>query len=120
MKNLIVAIFILSALVTGFSFGEIPAGDFTKDHWGASGSNPGSQPGKGEAGEAEVFALEQSEKKNATPLQTEETEQNSIFTVSVKQKPVWEYILYGVAITLAIQVIVLGIVAIILWIKSRK
>lgn len=129
MKHYLIAFLIVAVVVAWFSlYGDIAPYNFPpKQGWAFWG---GTEPivgaffdgeEKAEADEkADTFTLEQSEMKEAQPLETEKTEQDSIFTVSVKQTPVWEYILYGVAITLSIEVVALGIVAIVLWIKSRK
>lgn len=127
MKHYLTAFLIVAVFVAWFSFyGDTAPYNFPpKQGWAFWG---GTQPivgaffdGEENAdGEADTFTLEQSETKEAQPMEAEETAKDSIFTVSVKQTPAWEYILYGVAITLSIEVAALGIVAIILWVKSRK
>lgn len=129
MKHYLTAFLIVAVAVAWFSFyGDTAPYNFPPKQgwafWGGTEPIAGSFfDGEEKAGaeeKADTFTLEQSETKEAQPPETEETEQDGIFTVSVKQKPVWEYILYGVAITLFIEVVALGIVAIVLWIKSRK
>lgn len=129
MKHYLIAFIIVAVVVAWFSFyGDTTPYNFPPKQgwafWGGTEPIVGSFFDGEENAEADeksnTFTLEQAETKEAQPLETEETEQESNFTVSVKQKPVWEYILYGVAITLSIEVVALGIVAIVLWIKSRK
>ena len=122
MKNLIPGILTLSLLVWTFSVYGTPAvHDAPFGSWGLPGQSGEVLPGEGEDGDTTAFALAEPEQREALT----QTEQESPITVGIKQTaedktPAWEYMLYGAAITLGIEVIGALVVAIVFWLKTTR
>ena len=136
MKTTIFSILILATLLVWFCFfGENIPYKSPKEGWAFSDGESGTPiPKDGAEGYMNVFVI--SEGNEATPNQTaEQTQQQTTaqgktdFPISVTvekqtaEKPhqiqPWEYCLYGVAVTLVAQVVILSAVAIVLWLKNK-
>lgn len=83
MKNLIIAILILSALTAYFSFyGEIVPSSRTGEGWAFFGGDSGDPiPGNGENGEVDVFSIN-------SPQETTQTQQETPISVTVVEQTV--------------------------------
>lgn len=124
MKNLIVSLLFLSALVMWFSLcGENIPHDYSFGNWAFPGQSGEPIPGEGEDGDTKAFTLAEPKVEPEQQKTLIETEQEFPITVSIERPiesktPVWEYILYGAAITLATEVTALLVIAIVFWLKS--
>lgn len=133
MKTTIFSILILATLLVWFCFfGENIPYKSQKEGWAFSDGESGTPiPQDGAEGYMNVFVI--SEGNEATQNQTAEqttAQGKTDFPISVtvekqtteKQHQIqpWEYCLYGVAVTLVAQVVILSAVAIVLWLRSRK
>jgi hypothetical protein len=131
MKNLIIAILMLSALTAYFSYcGEnVPFERTQKEGWAFFGGDIGSPiPQAGKDGEMEAFLMEapQEQKEPDGKLSAEPAPQKSPITVSVEYPKAekgadWEMFFVGVAAGVLVAEIATALVlAVLFWIDKKK
>lgn len=126
--DIVLTILLACLLALPFSiYGErVPFDRTQNEGWVISGGDFGTPiPHEGGEGQMDafVFVKEMAETEQEQPTEAT-TEEAFPITVTVEKekytRPTWEYVLDGVAITLIVEVIVLGIAAVVLYRKTHR